>query len=160
MRRTAWLTVVLLAVAQGWIGEAQVIESVRITAPPLLTFDVADVDVITYASGGVFTVSFDQGVLRSGRAVRISVRAEGDLDSPGGPRIPAAALSWTTSGASNGIGVNGTLSKSQYRTVFEGVAGVTSGRVDVTWSLELGNRNVKAGVHTGQLRWRIETFNP
>ena len=79
---------------------------------------------------------------------------------PAGGSIPASSLSWTTAAAVNGVGVNGTLSKSQYRTVFEGIAGVTNGRVDLTWSLDLGNRNVRAGTHTGQLRWRVETFNP
>lgn len=140
-------------------GEAQV-ESVRITAPALLTFDVADAGLVTYASGGTFRVSFDQGVLRSGRAVRISVRADSDLAPPTGPPIQATSLSWTSAGAVNGVGVNGTLSKSQYRTVFEGLPGSTAGQVDLTWSLDLANRNARAGVHTGMLRWRIETFIP
>ena len=159
MRRLSCLAAMLVLLAPGSMGEAQVVESVRVTAPSLLTFDVADVDVVTYASGGVFTVSFDQAVLRPGRGVRISVLGM-DLTPPSGAAIQASALSWTTSGAINGVGVNGTLSKSQYRTVFEGVPGVTTGRVDLTWSLDLGNRNVRAGTHTGQLRWRIETFIP
>lgn len=159
MTRTAWLAVILVLVIPVRVGEAQVVESVRITAPPLLTFEVADVNVVTYASGGTFTVSFDQAVLRSGRGVRVSVRGD-DLIPPAGGSIPASSLSWTTAAAVNGVGVNGTLSKSQYRTVFEGIAGVTNGRVDLTWSLDLGNRNVRAGTHTGQLRWRVETFNP
>ena len=157
---TALLVAILALLAPGSSGEAQVVESVRIAAPPMLTFDVPDVDVVTYASGGSFRVSFDQAVLRSGRAVRISVKGEGDLTSPGGPAIQAASLSWTTSSATNGVGINGTLSKTQYRPVFEGVAGVTTGQVDLTWSLDLGNRNVRAGIHTGQLRWRVETFSP
>jgi hypothetical protein len=160
MIRTACLVAALLVLGPAWVGEAQVVESVRITAPPLLTFDVADVDVVTYASGGVFTVSFDQAVLRQGRAVRISVRGEGDLTPPAGAPVVVTSLSWTTSSASNGVGVNGTLSKSQYRTVFESLPGASAGRVDVTWSLDLGNRNVRAGTHTGLLRWRIETFLP
>lgn len=159
MTRASCMIAMLVVLWPAWTGEAQVVESVRITAPPLLTFDVADVDAVTYASGGTFTVSFDQAVVRSGRGVRISVRGE-DLTPPSGAPIPASALSWTTAGAVNGVGANGTLSKNQYRVVFEGVAGVTSGRVDLTWSLDLGNRNVRAGTHTGQLRWRVETFNP
>ena len=158
-RGAGWLIAMLVMLSPPWTGEAQVVESIRITAPPLLTFDVADVDTVTYASGGTFTVSFDQAVVRAGRGVRISVRGE-DLTPPAGGSIPASALSWTAAGAVNGVGVNGTLSKNQYRIVFEGVAGVTSGRVDLTWSLDLGNRNVRAGTHTGQLRWRVETFNP
>ena len=159
MRRTPLLMAMLIMLAPGPIGEAQTVESVRISAPPLLTFDVADVDAVTFAAGGTFTVAFDQGVLRPGHGVRISVRGE-DLTPPSGASIPASSLSWTTSGALNGMGVNGTLSKTQYRTVFEGVAGAASGRIDITWSLDIGNRNVRAGTHTGQLRWRIETFNP
>ena len=159
MRRISCLVAILVLLAPGRVSDAQVVESVRITAPPVLTFDVADVDVVTYGSGGVFTVSFDQAVLRSGRGLRISVLGQ-DLTPPSGPAIQAASLSWTTSGAANGVGVNGTLSKSQYRTVFEGLPGMTSGRVDLTWTLDLGNRNVRAGTHTGQLRWRIETFIP
>ena len=159
MTRARWMIAVLVMLSPAWTGEAQVVESVRITAPPLLTFDVADVDAVTYASGGTFTVSFDQAVVRSGRGVRISVRGE-DLTPPSGGPIPASALSWTTSGAVNGAGVNGTLSKNQYRTVFEGAAGVNNGRVDLTWSLDLGNGNVRAGTHSGQLSWRVETFNP
>ncbi len=159
MRRSALLVAILLMLAPRPIGEAQTVESVRILAPPLLTFDVADLDAVTFASGGTFTVAFDQAVVRPERGVRISVRGE-DLAPPAGASIPAASLSWTTSGAVNGVGVNGTLSKTQYRTVFEGFAGAASGRVDLTWSLDIGNRNIRAGTHTGQLRWRIETFNP
>ena len=159
-RVPALLVAILVLLAPGSGGEAQVIESVRITAPALLTFDVPNVDVVTYANGGTFRVSFDQAVLRSGRAVRISVKAEGNLTSPGGPAIQATSFSWTTSGAANGVGINGTLSRTQYRAVFEGVPGVTTGQVDLTWSLDLTSRNVRAGIHTGQLRWRIETFNP
>ncbi len=159
MIRTWTVLVAFIVLGPAWVGEAQVVESVRIDAPALLTFDVADVDVVTYASGGTFTVSFDQAVLRPGRGVRISVIGL-DLTPPQGPPIQASSLSWTTSGAVNGVGVNGTLSRNQYRTVFEGVAGVTTGRVELTWSLDLGNRNVRAGTHTGQLRWRIETYNP
>ena len=154
------LTAILALLAPGTSGEAQVVESVRIVAPALLTFNVPNVNVVTYASGGTFRVSFDQAVLRSGRVVRISVKSEGDLIAPGGPSIQAGNLSWTTAGALNGVGINGTLSKAQYRAVFEGVTGVTSGHVDLTWSLDLGNRNVRAGIHTGQLRWRIETIIP
>ena len=160
MKRAACLVAAIVLVGPAWVGEAQVVESVRMTAPPLLTFDVSDVDVITYANGGTFTVAFDQAVLRQGRGVRISVRAEADLTPPAGAPITVASLSWTTSGTMNGVGINGTLSKSQYRTVFESTPGAASGRVDITWSLDLGNRNVRAGTHTGQLRWRVETFIP
>ncbi len=158
--RTGFVLVALVAslIARG---EAQLVETLRITAPAMLTFDVPDVTQGTSATGGTFRVSFDQAVLRSGRAVRISVRAESDLATPGGgPRIQAASFSWTTSGVANGVGLNGTLSRNQYRTVFEGMPGATSGAVDLTWSLDLAGRNVRAGTHTGLLRWRIETFVP
>lgn len=160
MIRSLCLTVALIVLGPVRAGEAQVVESLRITAPALLTFDVTDIDVVTYATGGTFTVTFDQAVLRQGRAVRISVRGEGDLTPPSGAPITATSLSWTTSGATNGVGVNGTLSKAQYRTVFEGNPAATTGRVDITWTLDLGNRNVRAGTHTGLLRWRVETFVP
>ena len=160
MIRTARLVVALMVLGPAWTGEAQVVESVRITAPPVLTFDMPDVNILTDASGGTFTVAFDEAILRQGRGVRISVRAEGDLLPPAGAPITVASLSWTTSGTTNGVGINGTLSKSQYRPVFESTPGATSGRVNITWSLDLGNRNVRAGTHTGLLRWRVETFVP
>ena len=155
----AWIVAALL-VASTDISQAQLTETARVTAPVTLTFNVVDPAGVTVASGGTFRVEFDQAVLRSGRAVRISVKADADLTSPGGPSIQAANLSWTASGALNGVAVNGTLSKTQYRTVFDGIVGATTGRVDITWSVDLAGRNVRAGIHTGQLRWRIETVTP
>jgi hypothetical protein len=154
-RFAALISILILCPTGRLAGQT---ETARVTAPSTLTFTVPDVRVSTQATAPI-TISFDQAVLRSGRGVRISVKADGDLSPPGGPAIQASSLSWTTTGAVNGIGVNGTLSRNAYRTVFEGRAGAVSGQVTLTWSVVLSKNN-RAGTHQGSLRWLVETFVP
>ena len=149
---------ILLAMVCSSRGVNGQTETVRVIAPSSVMFTVPDVHVTTVATSPI-TISFDQAVLRSGRGVRISVKSDGDLTPPSGPAIQASSLSWTTSGALNGVGVNGTLSRNTYRTVFEGRAGVLSGQVTLTWSIAL-NKNNRAGMHQGNLRWLVESFVP
>ena len=135
-------------------------ETVRITVPALVTFDVPNVTLSTDATSGVATVSFNLAVLNLGRGVRISVKADGDLTPPGGPAIPASNISWQTSNVSGGVGTNGVLSKTTYTQVFQGNVLTTSGRVDLTWRMSAPGTAVRAGTHQVLLRWRIESAVP
>ena len=152
----AWL----LALATGGIGEGEPaqVAQVRVFVPPAILFQVANVSVETFASAPV-TVSFDTATLEPGQALRISVRADGDLTLPGGPAIPATNISWTTSNVTNGVGLNGSMSKTVYTPIYESNAGATSGRVDLTWKLAAPG-GVRAGTREAALRWRLEAITP
>lgn len=132
---------------------------VRVFVPPVVVFDVPDVTTETL-SGAPVTVSFDSGVLGLGQALRISVRADGDLTIPGGAAIPASSLSWTTANTVNGLGINGVLSKTVYTPVYQSTVGATSGRVDLTWRLSPPGGGIRAGTRQAALRWRFEAITP
>lgn len=155
------LLLVVASVAVGAGEPAQLgIGTVRVFVPPMVLFNVPDVSVETTASGSS-TVSFDTAVLLLGQALRISVRADGDLAHPSGPAIPAANVFWTTSNAVNGIGFNGTLSKTLYTPVYESNIGVLTGRVDVTWKLAAPGGGIsRSGTRDAVLRWRFESVTP
>jgi hypothetical protein len=132
----------------------------RVFAPASVLFNVPDVNVQTNAAGTV-TVSFDTAILLLGQALRISVRADDDLTIAGGPAIPAANVFWTTSNAVNGIGFNGTLSRTVYTPVYESNIGAFTGRVDLAWKLSPPGAGVRrSGTRTAQLRWRFEAVTP
>ena len=134
--------------------------SARVFVPAVVLFNVPDVNVQTSASGPV-TVSFDTAILLLGQALRISVRADGDLTLPSGPPIPATNILWTASNAVNGIAFNGTLSKTVYTPVYESNIGAISGRVDITWTLSPpGGTILRSGSRSASLRWRFESVTP
>ncbi|MBA2306398.1 MAG: hypothetical protein H0W08_27740 [Acidobacteria bacterium] len=132
---------------------------VRIIVPPVVLFQVPNVGANSTASSPT-TVSFDQAVLGLGEALRISVRADGDLTLPGGGAIPATNISWTTSNVLNGIGINGALNKITYTPVFESTVGAAAGRVVLTWTLSAPGGGLTAGTRYAALRWRFEAVTP
>jgi hypothetical protein len=139
--------------------EAPQVALVRVFVPLTVLFDVLDVSIETVSSAPG-TVEFDTAVLGPGQALRVSVRADGDLTLPGGAAIPASNLSWTTSNVNNGVGMNGVLSKTLYAPVYQSNVGVTSGRVELTWRLAAPGGGVRAGTRQAALRWRFEAITP
>ena len=133
--------------------------SARVFTPATVQFDVANVNVTTLATAPT-TISFDLAVLNLGEAIRISVRADGDLTIPGGAAIPASNISWTTTNPMNGIGMNGTVSKTVYTPVFESIVGATDARIDLNWQLAPAGAGIRAGTRQAALRWRFEVITP
>lgn len=132
----------------------------RVTVPALLSFDVPDVLAGSVASPNPSRVSFDSAIVLPLQAIRLSVRADGDLIGPGGSSIPASHISWTTSNVLNGVGVNGTLSRTAYATVFEGQPLSTSGGVDLVSTLASPGTPLRAGTYQLTMRWKVEAFTP
>ena len=137
-----------------------ILETVRVTVPPVLVFQVNDISLATDASTGATFVSFDQALLTPGRALRISVAAEGEMARSDGGTVPTATITWRTSSTSNGAGMNGTLSKTAFTPVFQSNPLVTSGSATLTWSITLSGTSMHAGMHQVRLRWRIESVLP
>lgn len=131
----------------------------RVVTPLTVLFDVGDVSATTVASSPT-TVSYDTAILGLGQVLRISVKADGDITMPGATPIPSTSLSWATSNAVSGLAMNGTLSKVTYTPVFEGQAGATSGRVDLTWTLAAPADTLRAGTRQAALRWKFEAITP
>jgi hypothetical protein len=158
---------VLILAATLWAGAfataeepPQLIETARTTVPAVILFEVNDLTSTTQAVSGTTTVAFDTALLGLGRALRISVKADGDLIPPNGVSIPISNIAWSTSGVSNGVGVNGVLSKTTYTQVFQSNVGALSGQVDVTWTLSPPSVGVRAGLHQVTLRWKVESVTP
>jgi hypothetical protein len=135
-------------------------EAARVSVPPLILFEVHDPRVTTEAATGATTITFDDAAISPGRVLRISVKAEGDLTRGDGAPSADATISWRTSGASNGIGVNGVLAKSAFTQVFQANAAARSGSVSVTWSIAFNGAAPRAGTHQVALRWRIDSVIP
>lgn len=143
--------------AQG--GPGALAESVRITVPASITFYVADLNAVTPAANPT-VITFDSLVVRQGRGLRISVRAEANrFTPPFGPAIPISAVTWRATGAASGVGLNGTLSRN-WVDVFQGVENVTNGGVTLSWSLDPPPPGLASGLHTVTLRWRLRAINP
>ena len=136
------------------------VDDVRITIPAAVTFDVTNVSVPTTGSPIADTVQFNSLTVPVGRVLRISVKADGDFVPPGGPAIPASKVSWTTSGATNGVGSSGVLSTSAYGQLFQSAAAKKSGNVDVTWLLTAPGTSVRAGLHRLTIRWKLDAITP
>jgi hypothetical protein len=132
---------------------------VRVFVPPAVLLDVPNVMTEAISSAPV-TISFDSAALGAGQALRVSVRADGDLTIPGGAAITASNLSWTTSNVANGVGMNGMLSKTLYTPVYQSNVGATSGQVDLTWRLAPPGGGIRAGTRQAALRWRFEAITP
>ncbi|CAN5861884.1 hypothetical protein BH24ACI5_BH24ACI5_21250 [soil metagenome] len=131
----------------------------RVFAPPTVLFQIRDVGAATPASS-VTTVSFDNAILILGHALRISVKADGDIVMPGGGLIPSTTLAWTASNATNGIGMHGSLNKLTYTPVFQGNANATAGGVNLSWTLSAPGGSVTAGTGEATLRWKFEAITP
>jgi hypothetical protein len=106
-------------------------------------------------------VSFAGPSLGIGRALRLSVQADGaTFAAPGGTPMPASLVSWTTLGASGGLGWAGTLTASSYGLVFQGDPGAAASHVDLGWVLGAPGSGTRAGLHQLTIRWKIESISP
>ena len=136
------------------------VDDVRISIPPAVAFDVTDVSLPTTGRPIADTVRFNSLGVSAGRVLNISVKADSDFVPPGGPAIPASKVSWTTSGATNGVGSNGVLSTSAYGLLFRSGVTKKNGNVDVSWVLAAPGTNVQAGLHRLTIRWKLESIIP
>ena len=136
-------------------------ESVDITLPATVSFNVRDVTATTTGSPNPTTISFIDAQLTSGKAFRISVKADAiGFTPPSGAAIPASYVSWTTSGAAGGSGSNGTLSFDTYNQVYQSNINPVTGSVDISWNLAAADTGVHAGEHILTLRWKLESVTP
>ena len=148
----AWAAVAASAAAQ---------DTVNIVVPPAVSFSITDVTQSTSGGPNPMTVSFSNAHLSPGRALRVSVQADGAaFTPPSGLGIPTSKVSWTTVGASGGTGLNGTLSSSSYTLVFQSDPARTSGHVDLAWTLAAPGSGIRAGSHQLTIRWKLESITP
>jgi len=131
-------------------------ELVQISVPGIVSFDVLSVGLSSVGSPNPTRISFSNASLLPSHALRISVRAEGDLTGSSGPSIPASQVSWTTSNVSNGVAINGGLSTGAYNQIFQSQTGAISGGFDVVWTLAAPGTPLNAGNHQATLRWKLE----
>ncbi len=157
--RVVW---VLVAIAVGVAVRdvaTQGVESVTITLPAAVNFAVSNVGVATAGTSSSPRLQFTGAALKNNRGVRASVKADGDFVPPSGTAIPASCVSWTTSNALNGVGSDGTLSKTAYTQLYQGNDNATSGRVDIAWQLAAPGIPLRSGAHVLTLRWKLESIH-
>lgn len=133
------------------------------TIPASVSFSVTDVTIATGGTPSPATASFEDAVLASGDALRMSIQADAtNFTRPveAGGYIPASNLSWTINGATNGQGFAGTLSATAYTEVYESNPDATSGSVNLVWSLAAPGGGVRAGAHMLTATWKIESVVP
>ncbi|MDO8682555.1 MAG: hypothetical protein Q7N50_03640 [Armatimonadota bacterium] len=161
MQRTLlWSLVLYMLVCASCVG-VTFAESVDITVPTSVVFNVIDISTATTGSPNPTTVSFVNANLVSGSALRISVKANAaDFISPGGTAIAASNVSWTTGNAQGGTSFNGSLSSVGFTEVYQSNANPTSGTVDIVWSLAAQGSGIRGGDHTLAITWKLESVVP
>lgn len=158
LTRLAVLAVAASAAAVVTVG-AQ--ETVSISVPLAVSFQVTDVSRSTSGAPTVTTISFSNASLSPGKALRVSVQSDAAaFTPPGGASIPASSVSWNNLGANGGIGWNGTLSSSSYTLVYQSDPTRTSGHVDLGWTLAAPGSGIRAGSHQLMIRWKLESITP
>jgi hypothetical protein len=158
LARSLWLSAAA-ALAFASLADAQ--ETVRITIPSSVTFNVSDVSRSTTGDPAPTVASYTDAQLVALHRLRVSVKADAvSFTAPGGAAIPASNLSWTTSAAQGGTASSGTVSASAYRLLYESNLLPMSGSVDVTWTLAAPGPGIRAGVHSLTLRWKVESIFP
>ena len=136
-------------------------ESVDITVPTSVGFNVTDITQSTTGSPNPTAFSYTNADLALGHALRISVKANApEFTSPGGTTIPASSVSWITSSPVNGAGFNGTLSSASYTVVYQSQINPSSGTVDLAWSIPAQGTGIRAGDHSLSLSWKVESVIP
>ena len=152
-------TIRRLALAAFLIGafstQAVAQETVQMSLPMSVTFQVFNGPATATA-----TISYANAILLPGHVLRIKALADSvEFSGPSGNKIPASAVSWTTSNAQGGVGSSGTLSSSTATIVFQSGLLPLSGSVELTFQLNPPG-NIHAGNHTMSLRWIMEAVNP
>lgn len=157
--RLAVSAFLLLMVAPTSAARAQ--ETVEVSFPGWIAFDVFDVSRSTTGSPDPARVEFSTANLLPGNVLRIGVRAEAStFTPPSGNAIPASYVSWSPGGAIGGVGASGTLDASAYGLVFQSSSGAASGWVDLTWTLAAPGAGIRAGNHQLTIRWKVESIVP
>ncbi|HYU35268.1 MAG TPA: hypothetical protein VEW48_24205 [Thermoanaerobaculia bacterium] len=123
-------------------------EQVSIELPQQIAFDSAAIGGSSDPTRPV-VVSFHQAQLLPGRALRLSVLAEG---AP-----PDCRLLFTTRNARGGIGRAGRAGVDDFSPVFESFPSALSGGFEISWVLEMPGEIRRAGRQAMRLRWRIES---
>lgn len=156
--RPSWLAALALLLATVPAG-AQ--ETVQVSLPSWVSFDVFDVTRSTAGSPDPTRVELSSAELLPGKVLRVSVRSEtAAFTAPSGPAMPAELVSWRAGGAVGGTGSDGTLDDAFYGLVFQGSSGATAGWIDLTWTLAPPGTGVRAGNHQLTLRWKVESLVP
>jgi hypothetical protein len=151
----------VLAVVAATAATAAAQDTVTISVPLAVSFQVPDVSRNTGGTPNVSTINFSNANLGAGKALRVSVRSDAAaFTPPGGASIPASNVSWTNLGANGGIGWNGTLSSSSYMLVYQSDPTRTSGYIDLGWTLAAPGAGIRAGSHQLMLRWKVESIAP
>lgn len=136
-------------------AEAQ--NTVTVTIPSWVSFSIFDVASATTGSPNPTRVSFSDASLASGSSLVISVRAEAaSFTPPSGIGIPASNVSWSPTAWTGGGAAANTLT-TDYRQVFLGHLDVTSGWVDLKWTLATPGPDIGSGTHQLTLRWKVES---
>jgi hypothetical protein len=157
-RRTA---VLAIAFSTAAVVSVAAQETVSISFPLAVSFQVADVSRSTSGTPDVTTISFSNANLSPGKALRVSVQSDASaFTPPSGSSIPAANVSWNNLGASGGIGWNGTLGSASYVLVYQSDTARTSGHVDLGWTLAAPGSGIRAGSHQLTIRWKVESITP
>jgi hypothetical protein len=151
------LATCLLAALGFLASTAAFAESVNITLPSTVAFNVTNVTLNT--GGGTSAISYTSASLTLTHRLRIRIRADAAQFTPpaGASTIPAANVSWTTSGASGGTGYSGTLTAASFTRVFLSNPSPTTGSVNVTWTLSAPGASIRAGSHRLTAHWRVES---
>jgi hypothetical protein len=135
------------------------LDTITVTAPTSLSFNVHDVSVATVGTPNPFTISFTSVLLVPFHSVKISVRANSSgFTPPSGSSIPASKVSWTITGATNGSGSSGTLSSSAFTQVYLSNSLPPSGSVGLRWSLAAPGAGIRAGNHNLTVTWKFEAL--
>lgn len=150
---------VTIAAASGRSVGAQ--ETVGISVPLAVDFQVSDVSRSTNGAPSVTRVAFSNASLTPGKALRVSVQADTTaFTPPGGASIPASHVAWTNLGENGGLGTSGTLGASSYALVLQGNQMATSGFIDLGWTLAAPGSGIRAGTHQLTIRWKVESISP
>jgi len=136
-------------------------ETVNISVPGSITYNVFDTGSSTRGFPNPTTISFTDARLLASNALRISMRADtASFTGPNGVAIPASCISWSTSSAQGGTGSNGTLSSTSYTQVFQSNLNPASGSVDITWTLSTPPGGIRSGVYSIAVHWELRSVAP
>jgi hypothetical protein len=156
-----WAAIVVALVCVTMVEAAPPFaETVTVTLPTLVQFNVTNVGVDTIGSPSPSHASFSDSALKNNRGVHFMVKADSNFVPPSGTAIPASNISWVTSNPSHGIGTNGTLSTAAYADVFQADSDSVSGGFDMAWKLAAPGTPLRAGTHSLTLRWKLESIKP
>jgi hypothetical protein len=143
----AVLTLLLLAIAAPGHGSPPPFaETVTVTLPQ----NLALTDLGGGAAPAAHALRFGGARLRPGHVLRISLLAVGG-------EMDAARFRFRCRAERGGIGLTGTPSTAAWVAVFESDPGAQEGLASVEWTLEGEARDLGAGRHRLELRWKVES---